>query len=212
MPVAPELLEMLTEVDEEGDPRGMQQRYLSFALFNSRGGMLSRSLEGIDREMLFKAVRAGLQNEDGRARGSFGSVYKNLSYDELQPLLPSIRRAIAEPSPSGVMFADSIRTAGLELFAKHHVSEGIELLADYARNQKKHASEHRILKVLKMLESYGAHAQRVIPRLEETIDYFENREEGFPRNLSKGKAQAVRETIERIRASEEMPKLIYLSS
>jgi len=212
MPAAAELLEMLTEVDKENDPRGMQQRYLSFALFNSRGGMLSRSVEGVDREMLFKAVRAGLQNEDGRARGSFGSVYNNLSYTELQPLLPSIRRAIAEPSPSGVMFADSIRTAGLELFAKHHVSEGIELLADYARNQKKHASEHRILKVLKMLESYGTHAQRVIPQLEETIDYFENREEGFPRNLSKGKAQAVRETIERIRASKENPELIYISS
>jgi hypothetical protein len=71
----------------------MQQRYLSFALFDS-GGMLSRSLEGVDREALYKAVRAGLKNQDGRARGSIGSVYRNLSAEEIKPCCPpSIRRS-----------------------------------------------------------------------------------------------------------------------
>lgn len=211
MPVVPQLLEMLAQVDKKNDPRGMQQRYLSYALFNTRGGMLGRSLEGVDRDMLFKAVRAGLQNEDGRARGSIGSVYRNLSYDELKPLLPAIYRAIAEPAPSGIMFADGIRTAGLQLFAQHHISEGIELLADYARNQKKHGSQKRIINVMQMLESYGAHAQRAIPHLEETAIYFEQREEGFPRRLSLDKAQVVRETIKKIKASEERPELIGIS-
>jgi hypothetical protein len=71
----PQLLELLAQLDAENDARGMQQHYLSFALFE-HDGMLGRSLEGVDRPSLFKAVRAGLKNEDGRARGSIGSVYR----------------------------------------------------------------------------------------------------------------------------------------
>ena len=99
MAAVPRLLEMLAEGPTEADPRGMEQRYLSYALFDSRGGLLGRSLEGVDREKLFKAVRAGLRNEDGRARGSISSVYSNLTFEEIQPLLPVIHRAIVEPPP-----------------------------------------------------------------------------------------------------------------
>ena len=101
----------------------MQQRYLSFALFDQDGGMLSRSLEGVDREALYKAVRSGLKNEDGRARGSIGSVYDNLSADDIKPLLPSIYEAIVQPAPSGEMFADSIRVEGLRLLANTGITE-----------------------------------------------------------------------------------------
>jgi hypothetical protein len=212
MPAVPELLQMLAQVDMKHDPRGMQQRYLSFALFKSRGGMLSRSLDEVDRDLLFKAVRAGLNNEDGRARGSIGSVYRNLSYDEIKPLLPAIHQAIAMPAPSGIMFADGIRTSGLELFAKHRISEGIELLVDYARNQKKHGSQKRIGKVMEMLESYGAHGKRVIPQLKDTANYFENEETDFPHKMSLDKARIVRETIKEIEASNDSPKLTHLST
>ncbi|MEM7235401.1 MAG: acetylesterase, partial [Planctomycetota bacterium] len=204
------MLGRLAAEKSKNDPRGMEQRYLSFALFNRRGGLLGRSLDGVDRELLVKSVRAGLQNEDGRARGSFGSVYKNLSFEELKPLLPAIHEAIITPAPSGIMFADTIRTSGLELFAKHRVDEGIELLVDYARNQKQHASEHRIVKVMDMLKSYGAHAKRVIPRLERVASYFENEERDFPRRLSRQKAKVVRQTIREIETSTEEPKLIRL--
>ena len=82
--VVPEMLERLARSDPENDPRGMEQRYLSFALFNRRGGLIGRSLEGVDRQLLVEAVRIGLQNQDGRARGSFVSVYRNLTYDEIK--------------------------------------------------------------------------------------------------------------------------------
>ncbi|MDG2124765.1 MAG: DUF6288 domain-containing protein [Verrucomicrobiales bacterium] len=207
----PDMLARLATSDPENDPRNMQQRYFAFALFNSRGGLLGRSLDGVDHEMLFTAVRAGLQNQDGRARSAFSSVYKNLTFAQLEPLLPSIHRAIAQPSPSGIMFADGIRTAGLELFTTHHVSEGIELLAKYARKQKKHGSEKRIVTVMKMLESYGTHASRVIPHLEATAKYFTSDETGFPRRLSLDKAKVVRDTIETIEASTDTPELRELN-
>ena len=207
----PEMLARLTETDPENDPRGMEQRYLSFALFERRGGLIGQSLDGVDRELLMKAVRAGLLNEDGRARGSLGSVYENLTYEEIKPLLPAIHRAIVEPAPSGIMFADGIRMSGLQLLAKYRISEGIELLVDYSRNQKQHASEHRIVKIMEMLETYGAHGKRVIPQLEAVAKYFENEEEDFPRQLSLGKAKCVRETMAAIEASTDEPKLIRLN-
>jgi len=209
MQTVPELLELLARVDPENDPRGMQQRYLSFALFDD-GGMLRRSLDGVNREALYKAVRAGLKNQDGRARGSIGSVYRNLSAEDIKPLLPAIYQAIVEPAPSGEMFADSIRVEGLRLLAKHRIEEGIRACVKYTRDQNPWASQERTPELMKILLSYGTHAKSVIPELTQIANYFENEEKDFPRNLMLVKARSVRETITAIEASTDSPELSRL--
>jgi len=105
------------------------------------------------------------------------------------------------------MFDGQIQMAGLELFSLHHLSEGIELTADYLRLQKPHGSNGGIAPMLEMLKRYGAHAQRAIPRLEKVIHYFENEEEDFPKNLSLQKAEMVREAIHEIRKLTDKPEL-----
>jgi hypothetical protein len=207
MKAVPKLLELMTQVDLKKDPRGMQQRYLSFALFNNRGGMLGRSLDDVDREVLYEAVRAGLKNEDGRARGSIGSVYRNLSSAEIEPLLPAILDAVTKPAPSGLMFADEIRMEGLKVLAAHKIEEGIRACVDYARNQNPWASEKRIPKVMEILLQYGAKAKGVIPELKEIAAGFADGEENFPKRLSLGKAAVLQETIKKIEASKEKPTL-----
>ena len=207
---APEMLKRFLKTDPEKDPRKMEQRYLCGAMFNKRGGLLGRSLEGIDRKLLLEAVRQGLKNEDGHARGNLASVYENLTFEELKPILPDIHRAIKEMAPSDIMFSAGIRMAGLKLFAENHVSEGIELLAFYARYQRPHASQIRIGQIMDMLKQYGAHGQRVIDKLESIAYYFENDEPDFPKRLSLDKAKAVRDTIKFIKASNDRPRLIYL--
>ena len=209
MQTVPQLLELLAQVDIENDPRGMQQRYLSFALFE-RDGMLGRSLEGVDREALNNAVRAGLKNQDGRARGSIGSVYRQLSLAEIQPLLPAIHEAIIQPAPSGEMFADGIRVEGLRLLAEHHIEEGMSALVLYTRDQNPWESQIRTPELMKILLSYGAHAKGVIPELSKIADYFEKEEEDFPRDLGLMKAKSVRETINAIQAATDTPELIRL--
>ncbi|MBC8871612.1 MAG: HEAT repeat domain-containing protein [Planctomycetes bacterium] len=206
----PDMLVRLTKSDPKNDPRNMEQRYLCFALFNQRGGLLGRSLEGVDRESLYAAVRAGLCNEDGRARGSIGSVYRNLSYEEIEPLLPAICHAVVEPAPSGIMFADGIRLEGLRLLAKHRVKEGIGACVTYTRTQNPWASEKRTPELMKILLGYGAHAKSTTAELEQIADYFENDEENFPRQLSLEKAKVVRETVRAIEASDEYPELIRI--
>ncbi len=209
MKAVPQLLQLLAEVNPQGDPRGMQQRFLSFALFDG-GGMLNRSLEGVDREALYQAVRAGLKNQDGRARGSLGSVYRQLSAQEIKPLLPAIYQAIIEPAPSGEMFADSIRVEGLRLLAKHRIEEGIRACVNYTRDQNPWASEHRTPELMEILLGYGTHAKSVVPELTRIANYFEKDEKDFPRELMLRKAKSVRETIQAIEAATDTPELSRL--
>jgi len=210
MEAVPEMLELLAQFDPQKDPRGMQQRFFTFALFDSRNGLLGRSLEGVDRQRLYQAVRAGLKNEDGRARSDFGSVYRNLSAEAIKPLLPAILQAVEEPAPSGEMFADGIRVEGLRVLAKHHVEEGIRACVDYIHGQNPWASEHRTPELTKILVSYGAQARSVVLELERIAADFADGEPDFPKNLSLQKAAAVREAIREIQASNDHPELIRI--
>ena len=207
--VVPQLLELLARVDAKNDPRGMQQRYLSFALFDNEG-LLGRSLEGVDRPALYKAVRAGLKNQDGRARGSIGSVYRHLSLEEIKPLLPAIHEAIVEPAPSGEMFADGIRVEGLRLLSQHHIEEGINALVIYTRDQNPWASQERTPELMKILLTYGTHAKAAIPELTRIANYFEKDEKDFPPDLMRMKGESVRETIAAIESSTDSPELVRL--
>jgi hypothetical protein len=165
MKTLPDLLAMLASPPEASDPRGMEQRYLCFALFDRRNGMLGRSLEGVDPEQLLAAVAAGLGNEDGRARGAIRSVYRNLSFEAIAPLLPAIHDAIVEPAPSGIMFADEIRLAGLELFAEHGLEEGVPWCVTMV-DPERWGMGNRIEPCLNALRIYGGAARSQIPRLE----------------------------------------------
>ena len=107
-----------------------------------------------------------LANEDGRARGSFESVYRQLSYEEIEPLLPAIHQAVLEPAPSGIMFADGIRLAGLDVLAKHRIKEGMPLCIDIMDIERWN-KRSRISRCLKTLAMYGSAAKPMLPKLRE---------------------------------------------
>jgi len=210
-PVAADLLKMLTRKPGPEDPRGMEQRYLCFALFDSKNGLLSKSLDGIDRKLLKAAIHAGLRNEDGRARHSFVSVYENLSPEDVKDLLPEVHYAVVNPAPSGIMFADSIRIAGIKLLSEWQVEEGIDAAMFYLKNQNHWASEKRTPILLEVLRGYGTYAKRTIPELKELAEYFARGNPSyFPRHLSQNKANYVRETIEFLENTDKRPKLIQI--
>ncbi len=196
--------------DETGpspeDPHGMEQRFISSAIF-SKMLTSAKSLEGVDRDQLRTAIARGLKNQDGHARSEISAIYRRLSYDELEPLLPAVLEAIEKPAPSGEMFADGVRLNGLKVLAAHHVEEGMQACADYLRTQNPWASENRTPEILEVLRPYGAQAQRILPHLRETAAMFDQGEKNFPQPLSARKAKAVREAIERIEAAQERPDL-----
>ena len=210
MKSVPKLLELLAQVDTKNDPRGMQQRYLCYALFNGGKGMLGRSLDDVDRELLYQAVRAGLKNQDGRARGCITSVYRNLSAQDIKPILPAIYQAVIEPAPSGEMFADAIRVEGLRVLAKHGIKEGIDACVHYTRDQNPWDSQERTPELMNILLSYGTHAKATIPELARIANYFEKDEKDFPKHLMLMKAKCVRQTIRAIEAATATPNLISI--
>jgi hypothetical protein len=211
-PAIPDLLELLAAPPAADDPREMKQRFLTFAIFDSRGGLLARSLDGVDRAQLARAIRAGLKNQDGRARSDFSSVLSRLTLEEVQPLLPAILEAVQQPAPSGEMFADGIRVAGLRILATHHISEGIMATVEYLRRQNPWASEKRTPEILEALLLYGAQAQGVLAELEKVAADFADGEPDFPAQHSQRKATAVRDTMEKIKASTHRPQLRSLAS
>ncbi len=195
LPALPDLLGMLAAGPTKEDPRNMQQRYLTFALFNKRGGLIGRSLDGVDRDLLYKAVAAGLRNEDGRARGSFVSVYDNLTHEEIKPLLPSILRAVTEPAPSGIMFADGIRMASLRILVKHRVPEGVPACVEWVRTQNHWHSADRTAELMQILLEYGPPAKSAIPELKEIAHRLGTDDQDRMRRLFPKQAATIRKTI-----------------
>lgn len=163
-PAIPILLRLVAQPADSSDPRAHNQRFIAFALFNQRGGLLSKTIEHVDRDLLRNAIVSILKNEDGRARGSLASVYRHLSYEEIQPILPAVMEAITHQSPSGVMFSDGIRQAGLEVLAKYRISEGIPLCMEIIELDR-WGGERRMKSYLKILASYGVEATSQIPSL-----------------------------------------------
>lgn len=161
MKAVPILLERLAKGPTPEDPRGMEQRYLCSVVF---GKMLKRSLADVDRGLLRKAVAAGLENQDGRARGEVGGIYQLLTYEEVRPLLPVIHEAIVKPAPSGIMFASGVRLHGLDLLAKHRIREGMALCID-VMDIDKWGKRDRISRCIRTLGTYGGAARPVLSRL-----------------------------------------------
>lgn len=195
---APELLKVVADVDES-DPRQTTQRYVSYLLFGSRpvyagafNGMLSKSLEGVDPDLVYEAVQVVLKNPESTARGSLESVYKTLSFEEIAPLLPAIRESVLKPATSGVMFSGPARTTGIKLFAKHRIAEGMEMCIE-VMEPTLWGKGSRIKGCLKVLESYGGHAKSQIKALEEMEQYL------LGENPNSGSAKDIRESINRIK-------------
>lgn len=200
MVAVPQLLEMIAKEPTAEDPRGMEQRFLCFAVF---GTMLKQSLKGVDRDQLRKAVAAGLGNQDGKARGSIASVYKRLGYQEIEPLLPVVYEAVVQPAPSGEMFADGIRLAGLDLLAEHHFREGMPLCLDIIEIQRWN-KKHRIKGCLAALAKYGGAAKPLLPKLRQLEkDLLAHRE---AKSLQP-QIEQLRRVINSIETSNESPEL-----
>lgn len=144
----PDLLEMLIRKPPADDPRAMEQRSLCFVLFQERNGLLFKQLDRIDPELLKKAIRTGLSNQDGRARNCIAAIYPKLNPEQLKALMPDILEAVRVPAPSGEMFADGIRMSGLQILAQQRIKQGMESGVEYLTKQNPWGSEKRTALIL----------------------------------------------------------------
>jgi HEAT repeat protein len=86
-----DLLRMATR-ENPNDPRRTAQRAVAVALFSPFPGsrdvksILTDSLDGVDRALLYPAVRSLLQNEESVARGALGRIYPKLTDKDVAQL------------------------------------------------------------------------------------------------------------------------------
>ncbi|RLT12381.1 MAG: acetylesterase [Planctomycetota bacterium] len=201
-PSASKLLDLAVASDPN-DPREFTQRYIAYALFYPGGamgkaGLFANSIAGIDRQQLYAAAERLLNNDDGRARGTVTSIYDQLTYDEIKPLLQAIHKSIVEQSPSGEMFASGVRLRGLELFAKYRIEEGMPLCIQ-VMDIDKWGKNARIPQALKILDRYGAAAKVVLPQLRELEKELRTKKE---KSMAEH-ANTVAATIQKLEASPD---------
>jgi hypothetical protein len=193
-----DLLELAARNNSD-DPRGMVNRAVAAAVFDPnpdlrQPGILRHSLEGVDRRLLLPAMALLLQNDDGLARYGLAPYLDQLTDRDLAVLLPEIIRAVEEMAPSDEMFADGIRTAGLNLLSHLHIREGMALCVSTLEWRWGNDFQKR----LEYLKRYGVHAKVLLPQLRK------NRPE------SPDSAKIFDKFIAEIEASKDAPTLVSL--
>jgi HEAT repeat protein len=209
--VLPELLQAVidqarhdTAIDWN-DPVMISQSELGAIVFD---GMLRKSMEGVDNELLLSAIRAMMTNTDGRGRGRLGHLLKNqLTVEQVRALGPDLLRAVEEIAPADRMFGDSVREAAVDALAKYHFEEGLDAGLLYAQTMANHSSQVRMGGLMKVIASYGTAAKRLIPDLRALVTQI-HADPDFPDWAKKVKAQAVLDGINAIEAATEQPDLI----
>ncbi len=204
--VVPDMLKACAAVDPE-DSRAFLTRNLAFSLFYPGGalgkaGLLGKSIEGVDKNLLYPAVRQVVRNDDGRARGCMRSTYQFLTPEDIKVLAPDIVRSIAEKAPSGEMFAKGVRVAGVQMLAKHRIEEGIPLCFAAMDWRNWGAPVDLCFDVLKQ---YGAHALPTLKEIEKAWTVDEATEKSVGDQLKK-----LRTLIKDAENDQNPPKLIKL--
>ena len=191
------------------DPRGMTQRADANALFepypgsDEPQGILADSLTGVDRQLLYPAIRSVLENDDGAARLTLGHIYEKLTDRDVAALLPAIVEAIEKLAPSDEMFGDVIRMAGLDLLSRLHIREGMQLCVSVMEVER-WGEEDRVIPGLDYLKRYGKHANAVVPQLQEI------RRKLIKTNPESKLVKPLNDSIAKIKSSKASPKLVDL--
>jgi hypothetical protein len=153
--------------------------------------------------LLFPAFQTVLQNEDSVARGSIAPLLKKLDDREIALLLPALMKAIEKLAPSNEMFADGIRLTGLDLLAKYHITEGLQLCIDVIEPDR-WGSGRRYQPALASLTRYGANARHLVPELQKMLAKMSKPKKGGEVDPN---VVALEKTIDAIQADKNPPKL-----
>jgi HEAT repeat protein len=193
------------------DPRQLTARYAGFALFSPMPGqreprsILATSLDGVDRELLYPAIRTLLQHQDSVPRGGVAKTFPNLTDRDLVELLPDIVKAIERLAPSNEMFGDGVRLAGLDLLSRLRIREGMELCLTVMEPERWGAA-NRIKGCLASLQRYGTHAKAKLPALKEARARLV-----AARNPSADTLAAYDQAIAAIEAATDTPELVRVA-
>ena len=199
----------------ENDYYDYLHRFTAKALFNRKNGMLHKSIEGVDRKLLYPAVKRFLKCLDASSRGMVAeSVLKKLSFAELKTLWPSMIPALEECALTEIGGGATVRLAIAEILTKYKVKEGMPLILKYMDTQKGHGGgAARRQQIMDYLIQYGANAKPLLPEMQKYIDLCSKNHKHSDRsrpskaNFYKANIPFVQDAMKKIEASEKKPKM-----
>ena len=171
------LLKLAAMRDPEQDPTGKMCRIITEVLFSDVGFYPNgKGVGNVDGALLIPALKAMLSNTNGSCRSVASRVYDDLDEDTLKQLWGDIYYATKVPAPSGVMFADGVRIAGIRILARHQTKEGLELgramlaIPDYIWG-----TYGRLLGVIPAVKPYGRGMREYFPVVEHFVERLAKR-------------------------------------
>jgi autotransporter-associated beta strand protein len=149
------------------DPIQLGNGRLAFTLFYPGGAyggesLLAKGITGVDRSLLYPAIRTLAKNPDGQARGCLRGVFDLLTFEDLLALAPDIVHAAKYLSEANTMFGKGIRIAADDLFARFRIAEGVPL-TKIVDSQEGVGDGYTALESLKVFQSYGGGVRLVTP-------------------------------------------------
>ncbi|MCX5656457.1 MAG: DUF6288 domain-containing protein [Planctomycetota bacterium] len=167
-PVLPQMLKAAA-VQDETDQMQFTVGALAYALFYPGGaygprGILAKSIDGLDKNLLYPAIRSIAANPDSAARGCLRSTYGLITLDDAKALAPAIVASTRESAPANTMFSKGVRLAGIEALARLRIEEGIPLTM-MMLNLREWGKRYIVLESLDVLKQYRGAAKSVLPDL-----------------------------------------------
>ena len=149
---------------DEEDPLHFDHGRLAMLLFysgNAYGpkGILYNTLTGVDRNLLYPAIRAVAANPVGQARSCLASTYPLLTKADTLAVAGAVVDSVLEYAPSDRMFASGVREKGFDLMWKYDIAEGVPAGMKYVVEAK--AGDRAA--ALGILEKYAASYTTITP-------------------------------------------------
>jgi hypothetical protein len=133
---------------------------LLFASSTPSGVIAGSGINGVDRNLLYPAIRAAARHPVGAVRDNLAATYPNLTQQDVEALADTLVDSIHYRALGGAMYGWELRSAGLTVLRTKGYSEGIPLGVTVMEEEQKEAL---VLDILDNLESYAGSCKLVVP-------------------------------------------------
>ncbi len=123
-------------------------------------------LDGVDRAVLYPAMRRMMQARSARVRDCGMTLLKHFDRDDVAAMATDIYLATKYRAPDMGMFAGAAKGRGMWVMAAHQLSDGPEIIMD-ALEARVWGAFWREPHHFEVLQAYGSTAKKMLPRLKD---------------------------------------------
>ena len=109
--------------------------FYGWSAFGPKGVIWGSGISGVDRDLLYPAIRAVAETPVGLCRSTLNKTYENLTHDDVLAVAGALVDSIRKRAPSDKMFSDGVREGGVKTLRKFGIAEGVPACMLYAADE-----------------------------------------------------------------------------